>query len=127
MYLGGHPPPLLLADGDVFELEAEAHGPLLGVFDDSKWPANRVELGSEWTLVLFTDGIIEGRAGTGEGPGERFRTTGLARLARLALTETRDLESLADQLIAGAERANGEPLRDDVALLLLSTSTHWLP
>ena len=105
MYLGGHPAPLLLADGDVFELEAEAHGPLLGVFDDSKWPANRVELGPEWTLVLFTDGIIEGRAGVGEG--ERFKTTGLARLARQALAETRDLESLADQLIVGAERANG--------------------
>ena len=74
-------------------------------------------------LVLFTDGIIEGRAGLGEV--ERFRTTGLARLARLALTETRDLESLADQLILGAEHANGAPLRDDVALLLLSTSTHW--
>jgi serine phosphatase RsbU (regulator of sigma subunit) len=124
LYLAGHPSPLLLADGDVFELEAEAHGPLLGVFDDSKWPANRVELGSEWTLVLFTDGIIEGRASVGEG--ERFKTTGLARLARQAFTETRDLESLADQLIAGAERANGAPLRDDVALLLLSTSTHWL-
>jgi serine phosphatase RsbU (regulator of sigma subunit) len=124
MYLAGHPPPLLLTDRDVFELEADAHGPMLGVFDDSKWPANRVELGLDWTLVLFTDGIIEGRAGVGQG--ERFKTTGLARLARQAFSETRDLESLADQLIQGAEQANGAPLRDDVALLLLSTSTHWL-
>jgi serine phosphatase RsbU (regulator of sigma subunit) len=124
MYLAGHPPPLLLADGDVYELDADAHGPLLGVFDDLKWPANRVELGPDWTLVLFTDGVIEGRAGVGEG--ERLKTTGLARLARQALTETRELETLADQLILGAERANGAPLQDDVALLLLSTSTHWL-
>jgi len=126
LYLAGHPSPLLLAGDEVLELEAEARGPLLGVFDDSKWPANRVELGPEWTLVLFTDGIVEGRAGNGDDESERFKTTGLARLAQQALEETRDLESLADQLIAGAERANGAPLRDDVALLLLSTSTHWL-
>jgi serine phosphatase RsbU (regulator of sigma subunit) len=127
MYLAGHPSPLLLSGDEVLELAAEARGPLLGVFEDSKWPANRVDLGTEWTLVLFTDGIVEGRAGNGEGEGERFKTTGLARLAHQALEETRDLESLADQLIVGAERANGAPLRDDVALLLLSTSKHWLP
>ena len=127
LYLAGHPSPLLLAGDQVLELAVEARGPLLGVFEDSKWPANPVDLGTEWTLVLFTDGIVEGRAGNGEGENERFKTTGLARLAHQALEETRDLESLADQLIAGAERANGAPLRDDVALLLLSTSTHWLP
>ena len=145
LYLAGHPSPLLLADGEVFELASDARGPLLGVFDDSKWPANRVDLGPEWTLVLFTDGIVEGRAGVGGGDGggegegdgvgdgvgdggdERFKTSGLARLALQAFGETRDLEILADQLISGAEQANGAPLRDDVALLLLSTSTHWLP
>jgi serine phosphatase RsbU (regulator of sigma subunit) len=124
MYLAGHPSPLLLADGDVFELQVDARGPLLGIFDDSKWPVNRVNLGPEWTLVLFTDGIIEGRNQVGDS--ERFKTTGLARLARTSLQETRDLESLADKLILGAEQANGAPLRDDVALLLLSNSTHWL-
>ena len=36
-----------------------------------------------------------------------------------------DLESLADELIRATEATNGEPLADDVALLLLSTSTHW--
>jgi serine phosphatase RsbU (regulator of sigma subunit) len=122
MHLAGHPSPLLMCGTDVTELEADARGPLLGVFDEPKWPANHIELGQDWTLVVFTDGIIEGHAAGGE---DRFETTGLARLAVQSMGEIDDLESMADRLIAGAEQANGEPLCDDVALLLLSTSPHW--
>jgi serine phosphatase RsbU (regulator of sigma subunit) len=72
-------------------------------------------------LVIFTDGIIEGR----DGKGDRFETAGLARLARQSMEHVESLESLADTLILATEEANGEPLFDDVALLLLSNSTHW--
>jgi len=123
MHLAGHPNPLLLVDDDVRELEVEARGPLLGVFDDPKWPANHLDLGDEWTLVVFTDGIIEGRA---SGSEDRFETTGLARLVAQASRGSNNLEALADRMIAGAEEANGEPLCDDVALLMLSTSSRWL-
>jgi serine phosphatase RsbU (regulator of sigma subunit) len=122
LHLAGHPSPLLLGHADVTEIAAESRGPLLGVFDEAKWPANQVDLGDEWTLVVFTDGIIEGHAGEGD---DRFETTGLARLAVQSMRETDSLEALADMLITGAEHANGEPLCDDVALLLLSTSRHW--
>jgi serine phosphatase RsbU (regulator of sigma subunit) len=120
--VAGHPSPLLLADGDVMELPVDVRGPVLGVFDDAKWPANHVDLGQQWTLIVFTDGIIEGRS---EEAGERFETTGLARLALRSMERAGDLESMADRLIAGAEAANGEPLFDDVALLLLSTARRW--
>ncbi|HEX3796738.1 MAG TPA: fused response regulator/phosphatase [Acidimicrobiales bacterium] len=122
MRLAGHPSPLLLTGDEVRELPVESRGPLLGVFDDPKWPMNAVELGESWTMVVFTDGIVEGRAGPGH---DRFETTGLARLTLQSTSETTDLETLADLLITGAEAANGEPLCDDVALLLLSTSDHW--
>ena len=91
------------------------------MFDDSKWPANEVELGTEWTLLIFTDGIIE----WSDANGDRFETTGLARLALESMARVPDLDSLADQLISATAEANGEPLCDDVALLLLSTSTRW--
>jgi serine phosphatase RsbU (regulator of sigma subunit) len=123
MHLAGHPNPLLLVRDDVEELKVDARGPLLGVFDEPKWPANHVHLGDEWTLVVFTDGIIEGRASHGE---DRFETTGLARLVAEASAGSSDLETLADRMIAGAEEANGEPLCDDVALLMLSTSSRWM-
>lgn len=121
IHLAGHPSPVLLAGGDASQLPVEARGPLLGVFADSKWPANQVHLGHEWTLVIFTDGILEGR----DDKGRRVETAGLAQLALQSMRATDSLESLADELILATEEANGEPLSDDVALLLLSTSTHW--
>jgi serine phosphatase RsbU (regulator of sigma subunit) len=121
MHLAGHPSPILISGGNASELPVETRGPLLGVFEDSKWPTNQVELGPEWTLVIFTDGIIEGR----DGKGDRFEAAGLARLALQSMERSDNLEELADELILATEEANGEPLRDDVALLLLSTSTHW--
>jgi serine phosphatase RsbU (regulator of sigma subunit) len=121
VHLAGHPSPILISGGKAFELHVEARGPVLGLFEDSKWPSNQVELGAEWTLVVFTDGIIEGR----DGKGDRFEAAGLARLALQSMEHVDNLESLADELILATEEANGEPLRDDVALLLLSTSTHW--
>ncbi len=123
MHLAGHPNPLLLTDDNVVELEVDARGPLLGVFDEPKWPANHLHLGDEWTLVVFTDGIIEGKASDSD---DRFETTGLARLVAQVSAGSTDLETLADRMIAGAEEANGEPLCDDVALLIVSTSSRWL-
>jgi len=122
LYLAGHPSPLLLSDDGVTEVPEEDRGPLLGVIDGAKWPVNLVELGERWTLLVFTDGIIEGYSGDN---GNRFEVTGLSRLAVQSMQQTDDLERLADQLILGAEQANGEPLCDDVALLVLSTSPHW--
>jgi serine phosphatase RsbU (regulator of sigma subunit) len=122
LYLAGHPSPLLLSDDGVTEVPEEQRGPLLGVVDDAKWPVNVVELGERWTLLIFTDGIIEGHSGHNN---DRFEVTGLARLAVQSMQATDDLERLADRLILGAEQANGEPLCDDVALLVLSTSPHW--
>ena len=71
---------------------------------------------------MFTDGIIEGRDGQSGG---RFEAAGIARVAAESIMEAGSLGELADTLIAAAERANGEPLRDDVALVLLSTSARW--
>jgi serine phosphatase RsbU (regulator of sigma subunit) len=121
IHLAGHPSPVLIADGDAFELPVEARGPLLGLFDDSKWPANQIRLGPEWTLVIFTDGILESR----DERGNRFETTELAHLVARSMRRVDNLEALAGELILATEQANGEPLGDDVALLLLSTSSHW--
>jgi serine phosphatase RsbU (regulator of sigma subunit) len=122
LYLAGHPSPLLLSEDGVTEGPEEQRGPLLGVIAEATWPVNVVDLGERWTLLVFTDGIIEGHDGSSE---DRFEVTGLARLAVRSMRGTHDLERLADQLILGAEQANGEPLCDDVALLVLSTSPHW--
>ena len=51
---------------------------------------------------------------------ERFDSAGLARAAADGRTGESPRQ-LADALVEAAEEANGEPLADDVALVILST------
>jgi serine phosphatase RsbU (regulator of sigma subunit) len=115
--MAGHPSPLVVGQEDVLDIPPGGRGPLLGVFDDPVWPTFEVELGDHWTMVIYTDGIVEGHDRDGT---ERFDSTGLARTAAAAGPVSSPRE-LADALVAAAEGANGEPLADDVALVILST------
>lgn len=119
--LGGHPAPLLVRHGRVEQAAPERRGPLLGLVDDATWPPALVPLGAEWGMLLFTDGLVEGRT----PDGDRLDVTGLAALASVAVTGGCSLGGLADELIAGAEQANHGPLPDDVALFLLGTGERW--
>ncbi len=83
-----------------------------------RWPPIEVNLGATWTLVVFTDGIIEGHTADGS---ERFDSTMLARVAAEA-GPSQSPRELADTLVEAAEKANGEPLKDDVALVILAAS-----
>lgn len=119
--LGGHPSPLLVRDTTVQEVHAVERGPLLGLLDQAEWPAQPLDLGREWALILFTDGIIEGRTAS----GGRLNVDGLSRLATAAVIRGCGLAELADELLAGAEAANDGPLADDVAIFLLATGDRW--
>jgi len=118
MRLAGHPSPLVVGHDDVLDVPPAGRGPLLGVFDHAHWPSTEIDLGTDWTLVVFTDGIIEGHA---EDGSERFDSVALARAAG-ASGRGRTPRELADVLMEAAEAANGEPLKDDVALVILSAS-----
>jgi serine phosphatase RsbU (regulator of sigma subunit) len=119
--LGGHPAPLLVTGLEVGEVSVIDRGPLLGAVADPVWPVCPVELGREWALILYTDGIVEARNETGGW----LDTAGLAELASSSIAAGRNLGGLADDLIAGAETANEGPLRDDVALFLLAAGSRW--
>ncbi len=119
--LGGHPAPLFVAGDEAREMTSIDRGPLLGAVDDPIWPVSPIELGRDWALILYTDGIIEARNETSGW----LDTAGLAELASASVAAGRDLGGLADDLIAGAETANEGPLRDDVALFLLAAGSRW--
>ena len=122
LYLAGHPPPLLLADGQVRELSAPTSLPL-GIGPTDRWRNSEVSLGTEWTVLMFTDGLIEGRIGPGT---ERLNGDGLIRLTQTLLSETpagggrqgRDAE-LIDGLVEQVRVRNGGELDDDLAVLAL--------
>ncbi|MGW3769087.1 PP2C family protein-serine/threonine phosphatase [Actinomadura verrucosospora] len=122
MHLAGHPAPLLFRGapgegGEVAALPDYAHGPALGLVPGAEWPTTEIDLGESWGLMLYTDGLIEGRVGEGS---DRLGTEGLVGLARTARTRGAAGRSLIDALVAEVERLNGDALTDDLAVLLLS-------
>lgn len=110
--LAGHPSPVLLPGPASVEATV---GLPLGLSDDARWERAAVTLPDPWAILLYTDGLIEGRGPT---PPERLWDTGLLAL----LKEERDtpLADLPGRLVERAEVLNGGPLPDDVAILLLA-------
>lgn len=121
--LAGHPAPLLArADGEggtpVAELlPYDNNGPALGLLPNARWPRTQIELGGSWGLMLYTDGLIEGRVGTG---GERLGQDGMVDLIRRLLDQDLGGEELLQAAMSEVRDLNGGELTDDVAVLLLS-------
>ncbi|HST33292.1 MAG TPA: SpoIIE family protein phosphatase, partial [Solirubrobacteraceae bacterium] len=118
----GHPAPVLIEDGAGGSIGAITE--LLGAgavgINEGDWVVERLELPERWTLLLYTDGIVEGRIGNGS---ERLGEEGLHRLIaeRIAARPgwREQPGALLDELIAAAEQLHGGELSDDVAMLLL--------
>ncbi|MCU1387719.1 MAG: Chemotaxis response regulator protein-glutamate methylesterase of group 3 operon [Ilumatobacteraceae bacterium] len=120
--LCGHPAPLLIHGSEVRELSGRAL-PMLTLLRGKTIEPFAVDLDGDWGLLLFTDGLVEGR----ETPGAKARL-GVDELVRQlqALVATGiPRADLAPTLLAEAERCNGGPLTDDVAVLLVGSSGWW--
>jgi serine phosphatase RsbU (regulator of sigma subunit) len=117
--LAGHPAPLLVGDGaDVATaaLPDEDGGPALGLIDGATWPAIPIRLPPTWMLLLYTDGLIEGRTGSG---AERLGSQSLPRLVD-ELCYAGLCENLPQEIVRAAESLNGGPLLDDTAAVLVA-------
>ncbi|MEV4837481.1 SpoIIE family protein phosphatase [Nonomuraea sp. NPDC049486] len=78
MRVAGHPPPVLVRGGVVEVVEGAPSGPPLGIFPDAQWAVLDVPLGERWSMMLYTDGLIEAAVG-----GELLGVEGLVELVRL--------------------------------------------
>jgi serine phosphatase RsbU (regulator of sigma subunit) len=115
--LAGHPPPVLLSGGRAAPVDART-GIVLGV-RPKPTPATEVEFsGDDWSLLMYTDGLIEGHTGVG---AERLDVAGLCALLDEEAAQSVPLAALPAWLVGRAEQANGGPLADDVAMLLISS------
>ena len=115
--IAGHPVPLLIEDGTIGSLPRSPGGPPLGVIADAEWPVLRIALPAEWSILLFTDGLVEGR--TGDGP-RRLGDDGLVRLIEGARDATTNAGAMLRHVVTAAETLNGGPLLDDVAAVLIT-------
>ena len=115
MWRAGHPSPVVVQPGgSARQLPFDDPGPALGILPGTRWEADAASLPIGSRLLLFTDGLVEGRT----PDGGRLGDEGLVEL----LSGRRwpdDAERALDALIDAVEALNGEPLADDVALLRL--------
>ncbi|CAM5493069.1 hypothetical protein SAVIM338S_03472 [Streptomyces avidinii] len=116
--LAGHPAPLISRPGRPARLlPYEDSGPALGLLPRARWPRRQVELGGTWSLMLYTDGLIEGRIGPGR---ERLGQDGMVEMINRHLDSGLSGEGLLEASVTEARRLNGGELTDDVAVVLLS-------
>lgn len=108
---GGHPLPLLLHRDGVVQ-QVGAPGTLLGVVADPSLEDRSLLLQRGDALVLYTDGVIEGRAANGALDEERLAelVAGCAGMGADAIAATVEDAAVSAQV--------GEP-RDDIAVLVL--------
>ncbi|MEV5986023.1 SpoIIE family protein phosphatase [Streptomyces sp. NPDC052051] len=115
--LAGHPSPLLARPDRAAELlPYDKNGPALGLLPRARWPRTQVELGQVWSLMLYTDGLIEGHIGEGT---ERLGQEGMVNLVRRRLAEGLSGKELLRTTVNEVRDLNGGELTDDVAVLLL--------
>jgi serine phosphatase RsbU (regulator of sigma subunit) len=115
--LAGHPSPLIARPGRPAQLlPYDNNGPALGLLPGARWPRMQVELGSEWSLMLYTDGLIEGRVGQS---GERLGQDGMVEMVRRQLDTGLRGEQLLRAAVNEVRDLNGGELTDDVAVVLL--------
>ncbi|MGA4841094.1 PP2C family protein-serine/threonine phosphatase [Streptomyces sp. G45] len=116
--LAGHPSPLIARPGRPAELlPYENSGPALGLLPRARWPRQQVELGGSWNLMLYTDGLIEGRIGEGN---QRLGQDGMLDMVRRQLATGLRGDALLEAAVNEARELNGGDLTDDVAVLLLA-------
>lgn len=114
---GGHPSPLLLRKGEVSELYTGGSFPV-GLVDGADYPATRMQLEPDDTLVLFSDGVTEAE--------DKQRTLfGTERLCEAA-AECAD-KSTDDLRVHILDRVNewsrGTAQSDDITVLIVRYRT----
>ncbi len=112
----GHPGLMLRTAGRVDFIEGQA-GPALGLAAGVAWRTEELLLPPGAGLVLFTDGLFEGRVGPGS---ERLGEEGLVAMARelTSLPAAEFVDALIERTEAATSSYGG--LADDVAVVHLS-------
>lgn len=107
----GHPGPYVVRAGEPCT-PVTASGQLLGVFESGGFGEGRVHLGAGDALVLYTDGVTEGRRQLELYGDDRLRAAIEAAGPRAS--------SIVDTVLADVLGFQGGDARDDIAMIALS-------
>ena len=123
LYLAGHPVPLRLGPPAAL-LPAGQRGRALGIPVGGGWPAQRLDLGDSWRLLLYTDGVLEATVGDGT---RRLGKAGLLEVVDRTMrgvVETDgdvrpDEDPVLGRMLSGVRALHGGDLVDDAAVVLI--------
>jgi sigma-B regulation protein RsbU (phosphoserine phosphatase) len=111
MSLGGHPHPLLLRPGHEARPLGDP-GSLVGVLEHPDFPEVQLDLDPGSTVLLYTDGVTEGRRGA--------ELYGDARLREVARPHAGAPHELTENVLAEVLAFQGGRARDDIALVAVA-------
>lgn len=123
LYLAGHPVPILVGPPSRL-LPTGQRGRALGIPVGGGWPAERLELGASWRVLLYTDGLLEATVGDGT---QRLGKAGLLEVADRTVLGTAeddgrvrpDEDPLLGGLLSAVRARHGGDLVDDAAVVLI--------
>jgi serine phosphatase RsbU (regulator of sigma subunit)/anti-sigma regulatory factor (Ser/Thr protein kinase) len=118
----GHMSPLIITDGNVGQMELTYEGVLLGVGVPTYREESRA-LPAGSTLIFYTDGLVD-RRHREDGPGHYDDAEVLDMLGEAI---KRVAAQNVDKVAQAAENAVPGEIDDDMAILVVRTSTHDLP
>ncbi len=108
----GQPPPILLAEDRMLKLRKT--GMALGVSEEEDWKAETIELTPSDLLLLYTDGVLDARASTGDQFGESHLVQVLQE------TRGKPANQIQTELMSGIFNfAGSEPQVDDITLIAI--------
>jgi sigma-B regulation protein RsbU (phosphoserine phosphatase) len=110
----GHNPPLARLRTSTAESRLSAGGGVLGLFSDWAYDEAEVQLASGDCLLLYTDGITEGRNSEGEEYGEDRLSSLVQHLHRC------DAKTLADAVLRSAADFTHNLFDDDLTVVAVS-------
>jgi serine phosphatase RsbU (regulator of sigma subunit) len=118
LWRAGHPLPVIIEDSRVVPAPEGASGVALGVVDGFVWEPTDRKVGRDTSVLLFTDGLIEGF--DGHVGGHRLGEAALYQLLEELLQRGDGPEQLLDDVLAEVRERNGGELTDDVAAVVLT-------
>ncbi len=107
---GGHPPPLLVRAGQPVEPHS-GEGPLVGVIDQAEFHDHELALLPGDTLLLYTDGVTEGRRGNDLYDDQRLHTCVEKHVGSAA--------AMVEAVLEDVLTFQGGNPRDDVAIVAI--------
>jgi len=119
--LAGHPPPVIVDGAGLRAVEVPHVSPPLGFVEPGGWRGNPLRFDGDWAMLLYTDGLIDGRIGEGaERLGEERLVELLAQRVDGDVSRLADASPLLDELVTEVERLHGGDLTDDVAMIVVA-------